>query len=227
MKWKILSVIFITAVLMYIPYVGEFFKVFNTLFHEGGHAIAALITSGTVDKIELFANTEGVTLTSYSSWVSGFVTSIAGYVFASLVALLFAFLWSKHKHKTIIASILLFSIVNLVLWVRNPYGIGWLILSSMLLGLVVWKVKKTSVLSTLSLVLTLILLTQSVLSSFDILYLSYLTPSEAGDASNLGDSTFLPSLVWGIIFFVQSLVFAFFSLRFLWKTKEQSALLRR
>ena len=224
MKWKIILVMVLTAILMYIPYIGEAVKGFNTLFHEGGHAITSLVTNGKVDNIKLFANTEGVTTTATSSWLSSFFTSISGYVFAAIVAFVLAYLWHKHMYKSILYSTLIFAALNLVLWVRNFYGIVWLVAVCSLLYFVSAKLNKVHILANISLVLVLVLITQSVMSSFDILYLSYITPKEAGDASNLASSSLIPSLVWGIGFFLQSLIWAFFSLRFIWKTKEKSML---
>ncbi|PGK52499.1 hypothetical protein CN918_32460 [Priestia megaterium] len=223
MKWRIVLIMLIAAALMYIPYVDSVVKGFNTLFHEGGHAITSLVTNGKVDNIKLFANTEGVTTTASSSWFSSLLTSISGYVFAAATAFLFAYLWHKHMHQSILYSTLIFATLNLVLWVRNLYGLVWLVAICAFLYFVVVKFKKeVNILSNVSLVLVLVLITQSVVSSFDILYLSYFTPNEAGDASNLASSTLLPSLVWGLGFFLQSLIWAFFSLRFIWKTKEKS-----
>jgi len=219
-KLRVFIVVLITSVLMYIPYVNNFVKIFNTLFHESGHAITTVLTHGSVEKISLFSNVEGVTLTRTSSWFDSLLTSMSGYIFASAVALFFAFLWYKNKNKTILSIILGFSLFNLVFWVRNLYGMSWILISSALLALVLWKVKQKSFLSSLSLVLTLILTTEAVLSAFDIMYLGFQSPLDAGDATNLSHSTFLPASLWGIFFFLQSLVFAFFSVRFILKAKS-------
>jgi len=221
MKWKIAFVMLISAVLMYVPYVDSVVKGLNTLFHEGGHAITSLATNGKVDNIKLFANTEGVTTTASSSWLSSFFTSISGYMFAAAVSFIFAYLWHKHMHKSILYSTLIFATLSLVLWVRNLYGITWLVAVCALLYFLVTKYKNSTILSNSSLILVLVLITQSVVSSFDILYLSYVTPNDAGDASNLDSLTLIPSLVWGIGFFLQSLIWAFFSVRFIWKTKKE------
>lgn len=220
MKWKIISIVLLTSVLLYIPYASNFVKVFNTMFHEGGHAIAALLTGSHVKSISLFSNVEGVATTQSSSWFSTVITSMSGYVIAAIVGLLFALLWKNHKHKTILWSVAIFSIISLVLWVRNPFGIAWLLVSSSLLLFILLRGKNKKLFSWISLVLTLVLITESVLSSFDIVLISYHTPDSAGDAYNLASSTLIPTLIWGILFFIQSLVFAFFSYKAIWKTEE-------
>lgn len=46
---------------------------------------------------------------------------------------------------------------------------------------------------------------QSIISAFVILKLSVTDRKNAGDATNLANITFIPTLVWGTLFFVQSI----------------------
>lgn len=64
--------------LIHVPLVGNYVKIINTLIHETGHAIIALI-GVKVETISLFMNSEGATISNQSTWVGSFFTSIAGY----------------------------------------------------------------------------------------------------------------------------------------------------
>ena len=46
-----------------LPFVGKFFRITNTLIHESGHAIMALLTSGNVVSIDLMSDTSGTATT--------------------------------------------------------------------------------------------------------------------------------------------------------------------
>ena len=54
-----------------IPVVGKYIKSVNTMFHEDGHALFALIFGHGTNKIELFANTEGVAETLTTKGIRG------------------------------------------------------------------------------------------------------------------------------------------------------------
>lgn len=216
LKAVLISVLLLVA--LHIPYVGQFLRAFNTMIHESGHAIMTLITSGKVESISLFANTEGVTESYLSSWFASVLVSFSGYIFSSLVLLTFALLWKRQYHKTILLIFGLLAVVNLVLWVRNLYGIMWLVLfiSSIVL---LFKTKQKTILPYVTLGLLIILCTDAFRASFDILYLSYQDGTQAGDATNLANKTFIPAIVWGSFFFIQNLIFTYFSIRQLFKKR--------
>ena len=219
---KPIKAILISAVLLillHIPYLGLFLRAFNTMIHESGHAIMTLLVSGKVESISLFANTEGVTESYLSSWFSSILVSLSGYIFSSVALIVVAFLWKKHYHKTILLVFGLLALVNLVLWVRNLYGIMWLVLFVGTVSLAL-KASKKGILPYITLALFIILCTDAFRASFDILYLSYLDSTQAGDATNLAKQTLIPALVWGIFFFVQNLLFSYVSFRCIFKKKN-------
>lgn len=120
-----------SIILPFIPVVRGIllpFDYLNTHLHEMFHALAAVLTGGSVDKIIVFRNSEGVTTT-----LGGFVPLIysAGYIGASLFG---AFMVrssinekSARKWCQILGVVVL--LVN-VAWVRGdivgwPIGIFW------------------------------------------------------------------------------------------------------
>lgn len=202
----------IAIVLTYIPVLGNYVGVINTVFHESGHAFIALI-GGDVKQISLFMNTEGVTYTSHTSWFGGFFTGIAGYVFSSFFAFLAFWLIGKKQYKILIAILLGFIAMNLVFWVRNFYGIFWLATFGAGFVLLLFKAQSNLVNNVLLLIAS-ILLVESFTSAFEILLLSFIQPETAGDATNLSRSTvFIPAQLWGIFFLWQAIWFSWKGLK--------------
>lgn len=208
MKKKIVLFIILAIFLTQMPIVGPYFSIVNTLIHETGHALMSIITGGKVQSISLFSNTEGVTLSSHRYWLGGFLTSIAGYLFASFMAYLYLILIYKRKSKYVLLILLGTLLISLLFWIRNAYGFFWIITIIAVFTWVLIKGSKT-ILEYFALFITSLVLVESVTSSFEIMYLSFVSPSRAGDATNLANMTFLiPTLVWGVAFFIQALYFA-------------------
>jgi hypothetical protein len=120
-----LFAVVVSIVLPFIPIVRGIllpFDYLNTQLHEMFHALAAVITGGSVDKILVFRNSEGLTVT-----YGGFVPLIysAGYIGASLFG---AFMVRSSIHeKSARKWCQILGIVTLlvnVAWVRGD-AIGW------------------------------------------------------------------------------------------------------
>lgn len=188
----------------FIPLLRTLFCSFHTLIHEIGHAFAALLTSGKVYKIYLFANTEGLAKTSYRSILSGIFIFYFGYTFATLMAVLsFHFIFNGQLTALYYLYISL-SLLSLLFWVRNLYGIFWVLLflgSAILLE----YYHLAGIREAFVLFFSSILLVQSVLSAFHIFYLSITNARDAGDATGLAELTYIPAFVWGLLFFAQSI----------------------
>ncbi|WP_066061716.1 M50 family metallopeptidase [Neobacillus soli] len=198
--------------LIHVPFLGNYVKVINTLIHESGHALIALF-GGNVERISLFMNSEGATYSNQSTWIGSFFTSLAGYTFASFMAFLSFFLIGKRKETIFIDILLAFIFLNLIFWVRNPYGIFWL--CSFAVAFLFLLIKGSQALRDhLLLLIAAILLVDSVQSAYEILYISVFQPQAAGDAANLARLTgIIPAPVWGFFFFFQALWFCYYGLK--------------
>ena len=204
---KLLLILLASIVLTRIPFIGQVLQVINTMIHESGHALMALLTQGQVYSISLFANTEGATMTGTTSWIGRVLVSASGYVFSSAAAFLFLLLLKKGKHHWILWVLIAFAAVNLLLWVRNLYGILWLI-GFLAFLIVLLRSGSGPFLEYSILLIAGILLVESVSSAFQIMWLSFASSSAAGDATNLARATYIPACLWGIGFFAQSLYFS-------------------
>ncbi|WP_082231946.1 M50 family metallopeptidase [Halobacillus massiliensis] len=213
MKLQIIVSLILAFILTQAPIIGKYFAMVNTMIHETGHSLMALMTGGHVRNISLFPNTSGVTMTGHSSWFSQFLTSISGYVFASFVSYLFFYLISKGNYRWMIYLLLGFLIINLLFWVRNGYGLFWIITFG---ALFIWLLRsgnQTLIQYMLVFIASLVLI-EAVTSAFEIMWISFYSPQQAGDAANLAALTgFIPALIWGVLFFAQALYFASLSLQ--------------
>ncbi|MEH7480845.1 M50 family metallopeptidase [Neobacillus drentensis] len=198
--------------LIHVPLLGNYVKVINTLIHESGHALIALF-GGNVERISLFMNSEGATYSHQSSWLGSFITSLGGYTFSSFMAFVSFLLIGKKKQIVLIDILLGFIVLNLIFWVRNPYGLFWL--CSFAVAFLFLLIKGSqNFRDNLLLLIASILLVDSVQSAYEILFISIFQPQSAGDASNLAQITgFIPAPIWGIFFFVQSLGFCYYGLK--------------
>src|SRR4030095_3740854 len=70
-------------VLWFIPYAEVLtypFRIFVTFIHEGGHAIAALLTGNSVASMSVAPNASGETYTTSGGLISEFFISSSGYI---------------------------------------------------------------------------------------------------------------------------------------------------
>ena len=189
-----------TLLLLKIPFLGKFFKVINTAVHELGHAVISLLLSGKVQKIELFSSSEGVTVTQNSHAWKAFFVSLAGYPFASAVSYLCFYLLNQGFEKDLIIGFIVLFVLMLLLWIRNLYGFFWVIFFGGVNVALLYYVADPKIWFAVALFYVTILFTESLLSSLIIFYLSFRTPQQAGDASNLKSYTHIPAWIWGTLF---------------------------
>lgn len=183
-----------------VPVVGKFFNIINTLIHELGHALMALVMQGQVVRIQVFSNTGGVTVTKSKSGVAAFFVSIAGYPFAAAAGLLCAYLLSLGYGSWIVIGLSILFLFMLILWVRNGYGALWISLFVLLNGVLVFYLKNPLYIEIAAWFYTLMIIIESVWSSLVLLFLSVFHADEAGDATNLRNATHIPAFVWALLF---------------------------
>lgn len=193
-----------------IPLVGKYIRVVNTLIHESGHTLFALLFRGEVLSVELFSDTSGTAVTKSKGKFSQFMIAIAGYPFASAVSYALFWLIFTERYQSVLYILACFALINLMLFVRNAYGIYWLI--SFLAALLITKLYgNETVFFLVSSFLSGILLFESLYSSIQLLTISFKNHKKAGDATNLAQFTYIPALIWAFLFVVQSLLFIYLS----------------
>lgn len=189
----------IAFILPKIPVVGKFFNIINTAIHEFGHAFMALILNGKVRKIELFQDTSGTTTTQSNNRISAFFVSLAGYPFAVSVAYLAFYLLQNDCAKGFIIGLSLLFVLMLLFWIRNAYGVIWVLLFCALNIFLVYHDNPVW-LNIAGLFYATMILTESVSSGFVLLYISIIMPQKAGDSANLQKMTHIPAVLWSLLF---------------------------
>lgn len=186
-------------VLPRIPLIGKFFNIINTIFHELGHALMTLVFEGNVRKIEIFSDTSGATTTQCKSKIGTFFIAISGYPFAAICSYgAFKMITAGYPNAFIwILCILLFFI--LIFWVRNFYGILWILLFCALNGYLFY-LNEFQYIELAGMIYATFMAVESVVSSLVILFLSIARSQNAGDATILKKITGIPAFIWGICF---------------------------
>jgi len=211
-KYAFYSVFAMVFIVTRIPFIGNIIKGLNTLIHESGHAIVALITSGDVVSIDLRSDTSGTAVTKSSGRFGKIFTSLAGYIFSSVSAWLLFYLIQTENYSIIIYFLLSLALVNLMFWIRNLYGFIWIVGFSAALCWILYTGNQKAIFFTCLISASIVLL-ESVLSAITVFYLSFTQSAKSGDAKNLSDSTFIPAFIWGTFFLIQAAYFAYLSIK--------------
>jgi len=200
--------IIISMILTRIPYIGKFFRVVNTMIHECGHAFMALFLSGEVVKINLFSDTSGVTVTKVRGKIPRLLVSFAGYPFSAVVAFIIFYLIKDEYNTLALVVLMLFAVISLLFFVRNFYGIFWLIMFIIAGGVIV-QLDSLTILNAWMIFLASLLLTDAFISGIILLKISIQNPTAAGDAANLKKETLIPAWIWSLVFCVINGYFAY------------------
>lgn len=207
-KWFVIVYVAVAILLPRIPVVGKFFNVINTGIHEFGHALMALLLDGQVDKIELFRDTSGTTTTKTGGRFSAALVSLAGYPFSATVAYGSLYLIANGASGALLAALTVIFAVMLLFWIRNAYGLLWVLLFC---GLNVFLLclGKQEMTGVAAFFYAVMMMTESVISSVALVVLSFRNSVKAGDATNLAKLTCVPAPVWGLLFLAYSLWVAY------------------
>ncbi|WP_280771029.1 M50 family metallopeptidase [Salipaludibacillus daqingensis] len=200
--FELIIIFILVAFLSYIPIIGPYFKLFNTMIHETGHALAAILSGGRVRSISLFQNTGGLAITSHRGFIGRVFTLLAGYPTASVFSVAYIFALTEGWYTYIAMTLAVILVYNVIFWVRNI--IGWVWIVSVLAGLYFLYTNQYWTSFELGLtIIGLMLLMQAFLSAWVVFIISLKDKHEAGDASILANTTKLPAILWGSFFVLQ------------------------
>lgn len=185
-------------VLLRIPRLNSYLRTINTLLHESGHALVAILMSGEAMEIKLNSNTSGSALTRTKSKAKAFWVSFAGYPIAALGSMLLMALAHHKDYRTGFVILFSIAIINLIAFVRNSYGIFWLITFSLILFLI-----NAFLAPPIALVLfrfiVLITFIEGVTSTFTIVLLGLTKRKKAGDITTMEKLSGIPASVLALI----------------------------
>jgi len=183
-------------------------KVFVVLLHEMSHALAALATGGSVERIVLDPNQGGA---AYTVGGSPFVTLSAGYLGSLLWGVLFVMLGFSRwlRPRWIIGAIGLFVAASTVAVVRNPFGFVFgLAFGAGLLASARYLSQRANRVLLLSLGLT-----SALYAILDIKSDIIARPHLRSDAAMLSEMTGIPTVVWGFLWIGVALLVSAWLLR--------------
>ena len=219
----------ISVLLWFIPF-AEFltypFRIFVTFIHEGGHALAALLTGNSVASLSVAMNASGETYSTKGGLISQVIVSSAGYIgsmaFGALLLVLI--------RKAIAARLVLLGCAIFVFTLTMIYGLfkplftinAWSGIPFTLfagitisVGLVLIARFATAKVAAF---FTSFLAVQCVLNAlFDLKTVFFLSspfaPTVATDAVNMANATGIPALFWTVIWIGLALGILWFAMR--------------
>ena len=222
-----------SVLLWFIPF-AEFltypFRIFVTFIHEGGHAIAALLTGNSVAALNVNPNTSGATYTSEGGLISQVFVSSAGY----LGSMAFGALLLVLIRRAIAARLVLLGSAIYIFTLTMIFG-----LFKPLFAMNFWSGIPFTLFAGLSIAAALVLIAkfgsaravtffvsflavQCVLNAlFDLKTVFFLSsplgPAIPNDATNMANATGIPGIFWtltwiaiafGMLWFVMRLYVA-------------------
>jgi len=219
----------LSVVLWFIPY-AEFltypFRIFVTFIHEGGHALAALLTGNSVASLSVAMNASGETYTTQGGLISQLFISSAGYLGSmAFGALLLVAIRQSVKSRVVLLAcgVLIFAltmifgfikpIFSFAAWSGIPFTLfAGLAISAGLILIAKFASKKVATF------FVSFLAVQCVLNAlFDLKTVFFLSASFATavptDAVNMATATGIPALFWTVIWIAFALGILWFAMR--------------
>ena len=207
----ILSIFFWESVVLY-PV-----KLFVVLLHELSHALAAILTGGSVEEIQIDSRIGGLALTRGGwSWV---IVS-AGYL-GSMIMGGIIFLVSLRRKASITVTIVTGAVVLIttLLFVRNGFGLIFgLAFGAALLAAARWLPEQW-----LSLLVQYLGAMSCLYALVDVKEDLLTLESRVTDASILSDMTGIPAIVWGVIWSLLALAVFIIIMRSAWHAASRAA----
>ena len=219
----------ISVVLWFVPFAEVLtypFRIFVTFIHEGGHALAALLTGNTVDYLNVSPNASGEVYSTHGGLLSQIFISSAGY----LGAMGFGALLLVLIRKAVAARIVLLSSAVLIFGLTMIYGLFKPLYSFNGLSGIPFTLAAGIVIS-VALVLVArfasarvatffvsFLAVQCVLNAiFDLKTVFFLAspfaPTVTTDAQNMANATGIPAILWAGIWIMLALGILWFVMR--------------
>ena len=204
-----------------VPFLRSYFAHFHNLVNL---VISACLEGG---KIHLYQDGSGQTTGSAVSPFKRALISYAGYTGASVAAIGLLYLVLKGHYQLVVYLYLGLSVVALLLWIRNAFGVIWGLSTAVLLALPVFfrydnvlvlpvNVNLETVLVHIGIFLASVLFVQSMIGAVQVCRQAFMSRSNPKRKAALVQTKFIPAVVLGIILFGQTVLAGyFFALNFI------------
>ncbi len=219
----------LSVLLWFIPY-AEFltypFRIFVTFIHEGGHALAALLTGNSVASLSVATNASGETYTTQGGLISQFLISSAGYLGAMAFGALLLVLIRKAIAARIVllscgilifALTMIFGLIKPIFSMNAWSGIPFTLLAGTVISAGLILIAKFASARVATFFLSF-LAVQCVLNAlFDLKTVFFMAspfgPSVPTDAVNMANATGIPAIFWTVIWIGVALAALWFVMR--------------
>lgn len=219
----------ISVVLWFIPFAEVLtypFRIFVTFIHEGGHALAALLTGNSVASLSVATNASGETYTTSGGIISQILISSAGYVGSMAFGALLLILIRKAIAARIVllsCAILIFGLTMIyglfkpLIWMNGLSGIPFTLLAGLFISAGLIFIAKFASARVATFFVSF-LAVQCVLNAlFDLKTVLFLSspfgPAVATDAMNMSRATGVPAIFWTVAWIALALGILWFAMR--------------
>jgi hypothetical protein len=230
----------ISIALWFVPFADLLvypFRLFVTFIHEGGHAVAAVLTGNSVAGLSIGISAGGETYSTQGGLVSQIIVSSAGYLGAMAFGALLLVLIRKAvtARFVLIGSAALIALLTLYFGLFQPLfsgswsmmaGIPFTLIAGTLISLGLFAVAAYSSPRVASFIVSL-LAVQCVLNALlDLKTVFFLSSPGVRpvhtDALNMANATGIPALFWAISWIVLAFVILSLAMRFYVVSKNQA-----
>jgi len=219
----------ISIVLWFIPF-AEFltypFRIFVTFIHEGGHALAALLTGNSVASLSVATNASGETYTSQGGLFSQVLISSAGYVGSMIFGALLLVLIRKAVAARIVllccaiyifGLTMIFGLIKPIFWIQAWSGIPFTLLAGIFISVGLFLIARFASAKVATFFVSF-LAVQCVLNAlYDLKTVFFMAnpfaPTIQTDAVNMQNATGVPAIFWTVIWIAVALGILWFAMR--------------
>jgi hypothetical protein len=228
----------ISVVLWFIPYAEVLtypFRIFVTFIHEGGHALAALLTGNSVASLSVAMNASGETYTTGGGLLSQIFISSAGYLGSMAFGALLLILIRKAVAARIVllgsglfvfALTMIFGLIKPLFWMEAWSGIPFTLFAGLFISVGLVLIARFASARVAAFFVSF-LAVQSVLNAlFDLKTVFFLSSSFGTavptDAVNMAHVTGIPAIFWTVAWITFALGILWFAMRLYVARRESS-----
>ena len=219
----------ISVLLWFIPFAELLtypFRIFVTFIHEGGHALAALLTGNTVASLTVAPNASGEVYSTHGGVISQVFISSAGYVGSMAFGALLLVLIRKAVAARLVllgSAIFIFTLTMIFGLIKPIFsmnawsGIPFTLFAGVAISVGLFLIAKFAT-ARVATFFTSFLAVQCVLNAlFDLKTVFFLSspfaPTVQTDAVNMANATGIPGIFWTVIWIALALGILWFAMR--------------
>ena len=182
-------------------------KVFVVFLHELCHGMAALLTGGSIERIELTVDQGGLCVTRGGI---RFLVISAGYLGSIVLGALILVVGARSRQdRRTLAVIGVVTLLVTALWVRNGFGLAFGAAAGAAMILVAWRLSE----GVCDVILKVVGTVSILYAVWDIASDLIVRSVPGSDANALAEHTGVPGIVWGLLWVAVALLVAWLALR--------------